>query len=165
MSDVVTGSLRHAGSVERYHTWPTLRKQTVADHCYHVLRIYYDMFGPPSPEITTYILFHDSPEVKFGDPPFPAKREHPELKEVYSGLEAEYYGEMFGFDHASLLTPDEKIKVKVCDLLEMWEFGTVELRMGNQYARPIIERTLDAAIKIGSAYPETIDNYITGATL
>lgn len=165
MSDSVTGSLRHAGGVERYHTWPTIRKQTVADHTYHVLRIFYQIFGPPSAEVTSYILFHDSPEVKYGDPPFPAKQNNPELKRVYTELEADYYGEMFGFDHVHLVTVDDKIKVKVCDLLEMWEFGVVELRMGNQYAVPIIERTLEAARKIGSAYPESIDAFVKGAKL
>lgn len=162
MSDAVTGSLRHAGGVERYHTWPTIRKQTVADHCYHVLRIYYEIFGPPSAEVTTYVLFHDSPEVKYGDPPFPAKREHPELKRVYSELEADYYGKMFGFDHADLVSADEKIKVKVCDLLEMWEFGKVELKMGNQYARLIVDRTLEAAKMVGVDHINKILNFVNG---
>lgn len=165
MRDAVTGSLRHAGGVERYHTWPTIRKQTVADHCYHVLRIYYEMFGPPSPEVTTYILFHDSPEVKYGDPPFPAKRDNPELKKVYTALEEDYYREMFGFDHSGLVDEEDARRVKICDLLEMWEFGCVELRMGNQYARPIIERTLEAAIKIGSRYIREIDTHINGVML
>jgi 5'-deoxynucleotidase YfbR-like HD superfamily hydrolase len=165
VSDSVTGSLRHAGGVERYHTWPTIRKQTVADHTYHVLRIYYEIFGPPSPEVTTYVLFHDSPEVKYGDPPFPAKRDNPELKRVYTALENQYYDEMFGFDHSALVDDEEIRRVKICDLLEMWEFGCVELRMGNQYARPIIERTLDAAMKIGARYTLEINKYVNGAIL
>jgi 5'-deoxynucleotidase YfbR-like HD superfamily hydrolase len=165
MSDAVTSSLRHAGGVERYHTWPTLRKQTVADHCYHVLRIYYMLFGGPSAEVTCYVLFHDSPEVKYGDPPFPAKRNNPELKRVYSELETDYYQDMFGFDHADIISDDEKIKVKVCDLLEMWEFGTVELNMGNQYARLIVERTLEAAMKVGRDYIDHIKQHVNGEIL
>lgn len=165
MSETVTSSLRHAGGVERYHTWPTIRKQTVADHCYHVLRIYYEIFGPPSPEVTTCVLFHDSAEVRFGDPPFPAKRDNPDLKAVYNRLESAYSAEMFGFDHSELLSPEQKIMIKVCDLLEMWEFGCVELRMGNQYARPIIERTLEAALFVGPMHSEKIANYTRSAVL
>jgi 5'-deoxynucleotidase YfbR-like HD superfamily hydrolase len=151
--------------VERYHTWPTIRKQTVADHSYHVLRIYYEIFGPPSPEITTYVLFHDSPEVKYGDPPLPAKRESLELKRVYAELEKDYYTRMFGFDHRGMVSDEDAIAVKVCDLLEMWEFGTVELQMGNQYARPIVERTLEAALQVGSRYETEIKLYVSGAKL
>lgn len=162
MSDVVTGSLRHAGGVERYHTWPTIRKQTVADHCYHVLRIYYTIFGPPSPEITTYILFHDSSEVRYGDPPFPSKKNNPDLKAAYDRLESDYNLEMFGFDHSELLTSEEKVKVKVCDLLEMWEFGTVEMRMGNRYANLIVTRTLEAAKDVGKDYLDRILNFVNG---
>ncbi len=162
MSNRVTGSLRHAGGVQRYHTWPTIRSQTVADHCYNVLRIYYEIFGPPTPEVTTYVLFHDSPEVRYGDPPFPAKRDHPDLKRVYSALEKEYYLDMFGFDHSDLLDESDRIKVKVCDLLEMWEFGTVELRMGNQYAHLIVERTLEAAKIVGKDHVESILKFVNG---
>lgn len=162
MSNHVTGSLRHAGGVERYHTWPTIRKQTVADHSYHVLRIYYELFGPPSPEVTIYVLFHDSPEVRFGDPPFPAKQEHPELKRIYTDLEKTYYLDMFGVDHSERLDRSEHVKVKVCDLLEMWEFGRVELKMGNQYARLIVERTLDAAKKVGAEHIDKILNFVNG---
>ena len=165
MSDAVTSSLRHAGGVERYHTWPTLRRQTVAEHSYHVIRIYFELFGPPSPNVTTYILFHDSPEVKYGDPPFPAKRESPELKSVYSHLEENYYRETLGYDPRSRLTEEEIVKVKVCDLLEMWEFGVVELQMGNGYAHPIIQRTLDAALNIGSDHGDEIIRYTRGAIL
>lgn len=164
MKDVVTGSLRHSGSVERYHTWPTIRKQTVADHCYHVMRIYYEIFGIPSPEVTTYILFHDSPEVKYGDPPFPSKKDHPELKQVYSKLEKNYYLDMLGFDPESLISDEEKRFVKVCDLLEMWEFGVVERNMGNSYAGAIVVRTLEAAKSIAASFDEKtqwrINNFI-----
>lgn len=132
----VLNNTRLAGSTKRYHAWPVLQTQTVADHSWNVLRIYISIWGPPSEAVLLYVLWHDCGEWKVGDPPFPIKQLNPDFKEVYDRLEAKALGEM-GVE-LPVLTPIEKIKVKISDLLDMWEFGQVDRLLGNQLAVPII---------------------------
>lgn len=144
----VTDFLRFSGGVKRYHTWPTIQTQTVAEHTWNVLRIYYELFGPPSPEVTVYTLFHDAPELYTGDPPFPIKRDNPDLKAGYDRLDAEF---MRNHRIPEIpVTDEDKIRIKVCDLLEMWEFGLVDMKMGNTLATLILTRCEDAAVEIAS---------------
>lgn len=153
----IKDSLRHAGGVKRYHTWPTTQTQTVADHTYHVIRIYSEIFGPPSWDVLHYLIYHDSPEVVSGDPPFPIKRDNPDLKAAYDKLDDKFYEEMFGGNPAEHLSHVERVRAKVADLLEMWEFGMVDLRMGNTYADLIVTRTLAGALSLAEQKLSTED--------
>jgi hypothetical protein len=141
----ITGSARFASAVKRYHTWPTIMGQTNGDHTYNVIRIYCEVFGPPSWEVLQYLLYHDSPEVASGDVPFPAKMENPDLKTAHDEADARWYMKLFGYDPADNIDRKDKMRCKVADLLEMWEFGMIEMGMGNTYAKPIVDRTLAAA--------------------
>lgn len=140
-SSEVRRDIRLAGQVKRYATWPVLHQQSTGEHSWQVLRIYIEIFGAPSPEVTTYIVHHDSAELKVGDPPFPLKANNPDLKAIYDRLEDEAMLEMRG-EALPGLPPEEKTRIKICDLLEMWEFGEQEQMMGNRYAEPIIDDTL-----------------------
>lgn len=140
-SDDIRTDIRLAGQVKRYATWPTITTQTTGEHSWQVLRIYIDIFGAPSPNVTVYITHHDSAELVVGDPPFPLKRNNPPLKEIYDRLEHEAMQKMRG-EVLPELTPYEMFLVKICDLLEMWEFGLQELQMGNKYAQPIVDDTI-----------------------
>lgn len=153
-ADVIT-SLRHAGSVKRYHTWPTIRHQTIADHTWHVLRILITLFPEEvTVDVLTYVIWHDVPEVGTGDSPFYAKRASPELKSALNELEGEVL-ESMGLVLPEL-TSRQRLLVKVCDLLEMHQWGTDELRMGNQYARPIIDDTRAALIDLTLSEPGSL---------
>lgn len=143
----VLATARLAGEVVRYHTWPTHRRQSVGEHTWQVLRIYWQIFGPPSPEVTTDILWHDAPELVTGDPPFPIKACNPALKAEYDRLEPRALADMGGRRGVEL-TAYERRRIKCCDLLEMHEFGVQELRMGNEYARPIVSDTAAALDKL-----------------
>lgn len=145
MSDGVTDSTRMAGQVKRYHTWPTIQTQTVAEHSYHVLRIFIEIFGPPSSKVTKFIIYHDSAEVVTGDSPFSAKRSNPALKKALDDAEGAWYDVTIGDNPGAVLTPMDRTRVKVCDLLEMAEFGYVETMMGNKYGEIIFLRTSEAA--------------------
>jgi hypothetical protein len=46
------------------------------------------------------------------------------------------------------LSTEQRRRIKVCDLLEMWEFGLIEMSMGNSYARPIVADTIRAAFEM-----------------
>jgi 5'-deoxynucleotidase YfbR-like HD superfamily hydrolase len=144
--DNVMTSRALAARVRRYHTWPVLHVQTVAEHSARVATLYVEIFGLPRAEVLYYILHHDSGEFTAGDPPFPVKKNFPDLKKGHDCAEA------WGLSRLGVLLPDlavwEKHRVKVADLLEMHEFGVVELTMGNQYADPIVRDTLFAALKV-----------------
>jgi hypothetical protein len=130
---------RFAGDVVRYHTWPTITQQTVADHSWNVLRIWWQLFGEPPIHIVQYIMFHDCGELVTGDLPFPFKARNPSIGEALAIAE-ELALEGMGL-YIPELTRVEKEQVKVCDLAEMHEFGIKERMMGNKYAEPIIEDT------------------------
>lgn len=137
----ITTSLRFAGQILRYHTWPTLHKQTIAEHTFHMLRLYHQIFGAPTSHTTIYILYHDCGEIKTGDLPFGAKASPDfafELKQM----------ENTALEAMGIFMPDlpdaEKRRVKVCDLLEMYEFGMQEVTMGNTYCEPVVVDTMEA---------------------
>jgi hypothetical protein len=148
-ADIVT-STRHAGNVKRYHTWPTLRGQTVAEHSWHVMRIFLELFPEEvTVEVLTYILYHDVAEVGTGDTPFPVKASRPDLKAIYDEMEADV------LDNMGVVMPDitsrQRTLIKICDLLEMWSWGLDEMMMGNLYAQPIVDDALVAAFTLATS--------------
>jgi len=142
----INSSARLAGQVERYHCWPVHRRQSVAEHTWHVMRIYWQIWGPLPEIISTHLLWHDAGELATGDLPFPVKARNPAVKVILDVLEADAVEAMGG--PAGLepnLSDQDRIRMKISDLLEMWEFGCCELAMGNQYAQPIVDDTYQAA--------------------
>jgi len=135
----VTQSPRQAGLVKRYHTWPTLRTQTVAEHCWQVMRIYCELFGSPIEPVWEYILHHDSGEVATGDVPFPVKRDNAVLAAEIHALEDAALAAM-GVDISAKLPSGVKARIKFCDLLEMLEYCSDEVLMGNRFAEPMLRR-------------------------
>lgn len=122
--------------VERYHTWPTHRTQTVAEHTWQVLRIWDRLFGPPDERDFRYIMYHDSGELWTGDLPFPVKRRYPALAGIVDDIEDQALQAM-RVDYREP-NPGWKTKMKLCDMIEMWETGRHEVALGNSYARPIV---------------------------
>lgn len=141
-------SSRLALLVKRYHTWPVLREQSVGEHTCQIFRIWWLTWGPPRPEVTTAILWHDAGEIGGGDVPFPAKRNDPLLKSAHDAVEDKAVLAMTGselvFDQCAELTDSERIRIKICDLLEMHEYGKQEMMMGNRMAEPIVLDTFEA---------------------
>lgn len=137
---------RHAGQVKRYHVWTTLQTQTVAEHSWQVYRIYQHLFGVPTSEVAAFIMWHDAGELVSGDLPFPIKSLHPELKKTIDDIEHAAVVAMGGA--VVNLSDDERLRVKLCDLLEMWEFGAQEVFLGNRFAEPIMENTRLAALRL-----------------
>jgi hypothetical protein len=147
-SDILTNP-RFAGEVERYHTWPTHRRQSVGEHTWQVFRIWFQIFGPLTPEESTYVLWHDAGELVLGDLPFPVKARNPGLKHVCDVIEAEALINMLGVDPLKgISTFQRKQKAKLCELIEMLEFGLSELAQGNRLAQPIIDDTREAITRL-----------------
>lgn len=134
-----------AGCVKRYHTWPMLKEQTVGHHCWRVATLFLEIFGVPRVEVLIYCLHHDSGELWAGDVPFRGKRTV-ELKRAMDWSEKQGR-DMLGINLPEL-TKEEKIQVKICDLLEMHETGKYELNLGNKYAEPIIKDTMITAMDL-----------------
>jgi 5'-deoxynucleotidase YfbR-like HD superfamily hydrolase len=132
-----------AGKVKRYHTWPMLNQQTVGEHSARVANIYVEIYGMPRAEILYYCLNHDAGELWAGDVPFGIKRSLPELHDQMEIAEAQ--GLKMLDITLPTLTDEEKARVKICDLLEMWETGMYEEMMGNKFASPIRQDTLSKA--------------------
>lgn len=146
--DVMTSQYM-AGRVRRYHTWPVLHQETVAEHSMGVLTIYREVFGLSTMSVVKYIMDHDLPELHVGDTPFPAKRLYPKLKEALDAAERPARSAL-GLPTEYSVTPLEKHQIKICDLLQMWQFGRAEMRMGNTFAMPIIADTAKAALDLAS---------------
>lgn len=127
-------SARHAGNIIRYHSWPTLQQQTNAHHTWNVMRIYSELFGWPIAEVAAYIHYHDVGELDTGDISFVVKRNHPGIKKITKPIEAAAMKRLSrGYATEDMISNQEKIKVKICDLLEMLEFSLDEIFLGNHY--------------------------------
>ena len=147
--DDILANPRFGGAVQRYHTWPTLNTQTNADHTWNTMIIWWQVFGSLSPEESTFLLWHDVGELQLGDLPFPVKSDHPALKEQCDVIEAGCLVGMLGHNPLKgLSTAEIKLKAKCCDLLEMYEFGVIEMAQGNRFAEPIVEGTARAIAKL-----------------
>lgn len=157
MRTLTTHATRHSrrlgGQVERYHTWPTIRRQSNGEHTWQVMRIYHELFGSrdmrSNPDAWLVMLYHDTPEAAFGDIPFSG--DHPgsnwaALKKAAHAVEAEAARAMglpdITLDHATTL------RVKLCDVLECYEFGAEEELMGNKYGALICENVVPLAMRI-----------------
>lgn len=152
MSDRVTDRSLLSGRVQRYNTWPTIGTQTVGDHTWGVYHVYWRIFGLPSAEVALYIHLHDAEELVGGDNPFPSKRRFPRLKEAMAEVEHAAREQLrLPQPEEHGVTEEERVRVKVCDLLEMMHFGMLEREMGNLLATPIVERTRNAAIELSKA--------------
>lgn len=152
----------------RYHTWPVIRQQSIGEHTWQCLRLYREVWGPLPTAVADYLLYHDAGELVVGDPPFPLKAQNPELKEIYDGLEKKALAGMGGA--LPPLYPEEKLRVKFVDLLEMFEFGLTEMEMGNRLAEPIVVGTKDALCHqlermplqdsaVGAAYVRKVEEF------
>lgn len=142
--DQIRRSGRHSGMVQRYHTWPTIQRQTIADHTWNMIRIYWEIFGPEiEPTTLSRMLWHDAGESVAGDPPFPVKRDNHDLKTAHDRVEQDAVMQIAGEDAVPVVADSEVWRMKVCDLLEMAEFGAVEASLGSQYGWPVVEDTLE----------------------
>lgn len=142
----ITKNMRFAGLVKRYHTWPVLREQTNAEHTWHVIRIYDKLFGLPSIDAIRFMMYHDVGEIGPGDAPFPSKRNNPDLKAAHDRVEHETRVALLGGYADIPVTEQELRRIKICDLVEMWEYGMEEYLKGNNLAVPIVDRTKQIAL-------------------
>jgi hypothetical protein len=126
---------RCAGDVQRWHTWPTRDKQSVAHHSWNVARILLAIWPSAPSEVIVEALFHDIGEVGSGDVPFPVKRDNPTLGKEMNRVETDARYAMcipWGVPAPQNLGDVSLKIIGLCDRLEMWEFALGELMAGNQ---------------------------------
>lgn len=139
---------RYAGQVTRFHNWPVHRQQSVGEHTWQMLRIYESIWGPIPPHTTSAILWHDAGELFVGDISHPAKAAHPDLKRAADTAEAVALRNMRRGPTFEL-TPSEKLRLRMVDMIDVYEFSLVEMEMGNAYAEPIVRTAGQAMDDIG----------------
>lgn len=106
----------------------------------------------PRAEVLYYISEHDTGEQLAGDVPFGGKSAVPGLGDCMN--KAEEMGHQKLGVVMPVLTPEEFALVKISDALEMWEFGCVEVELGNKYGEVIAVNAGAAALKRAAAVHE-----------
>jgi 5'-deoxynucleotidase YfbR-like HD superfamily hydrolase len=156
MSQLLRKDIMHswylASLVKRYHTWPTVRIETVAEHSHGVAMIYLRLFADEGESYredvmaVRWILENDLAELWTGDAPFPVKMRFPKMREAHKEVEREA-NMALGVRHPRFENHVVR-RIKACDLLQMYLFGLHERRLGNSYAIPIVRDALSEAIQV-----------------
>jgi 5'-deoxynucleotidase YfbR-like HD superfamily hydrolase len=143
--DPVRLDIRLSGQIQRYHTWPTIGKQTIAEHCWQILRIYCTVVDNIDPHMVMHAMFHDIGETFTGDLPYPVKSENHDLKKQLDYLEEKSRLSQLEYWNAfrqTFLSEQDKVLFKQIELVEMAEFGMDQMCLGNNHAFIIADRCL-----------------------
>lgn len=136
---LVVDDPRMGGNVKRWHTWPMIQQQSVAEHSWNVARILLAIWPDARGQVVVQAMFHDVEEVRTGDPPSRVKADDPELQLRYHEMEADTRNTMcnrFALprDMHDELSMVERWILKLADIAEMWEFCLQEMTLGNKFA-------------------------------
>lgn len=133
--------LRRGGRVLRYHTEPTLRKQTVAEHSWGVAMIARELY-PDDKMLMIASLLHDIAEHQTGDMPAPVKWKNEALRRELERVENDVNSEL-GLIELLQLNALQRQRLKYCDLLELLWFCVEEMQAGSRDAKDIYTRAMD----------------------
>lgn len=141
----------HAGVTRRFHTWPVIRQQSVADHSWHVAMLMAYIFGNTEPGVSYSMIMaaltHDMAECRVGDLPAPAKRTMDarleivergavtNFRDAWGRMEQEILKE-YDMDWEKFLSPEELAALKLCDSMEGAFYCVNERAMGNKLIEP-----------------------------
>src|SRR5262249_20467298 len=147
IDDPVRLDTRLAGQIKRYHTWPTIGQQTVAEHTWHLLRIYMSVVSEINPAVCFRIMFHDIGEHLTGDIPYPVKKENPSLRAEINALENRSYARQLDYWdalHHSItpITAEEETLMKQIEMMEMAEYGMEQVCLGCAHGWIVADRCL-----------------------
>lgn len=148
MIDNIETDPRVAGQVTRYHTWPRTRDQSVGEHSWQVMRILLTVWPTVPRKLLVHAVLHDVGEMA-GDIPYPGKRNDPLLKDRMDLAEQKIHAGMMDawrLPGITTLTEYEHRVFKVCENLEMWEWGLHEQNLGNRYGSVVTMRMMVAAL-------------------
>lgn len=147
-SDDLGDYIRAAGKVKRFHTDTLIRVPTVADHTWHVLTLF-DQLWPDdfSVAVARAIMYHDLAERSTGDLPAPVKWYAPRLKEALAAVESDI--EAVYCPKPVMHLPEElRLKIKYCDMLELVLTVKDEYMLGNRTLHHIHQNGHEAALAL-----------------
>lgn len=123
------------GRVKRYHAKTLVHEENVATHSYVVAWLVTLMSDyKPSTYLLLAVLQHDVPECVLGDMPAPAKIALG-LSDAFAREEANIYRAAGLPDFHEQLTADERVLLKMADLLSGWLTCHYEESLGNTTLR------------------------------
>lgn len=134
----------------RYHSWAVHRRQSVGEHSAQIARILATVWPDCPRKMLLYCVLHDIGEMT-GDVQYPYKKKVPGLKVNMDMAESMVRFDMeqiIGLPALPLLSNYEKDVFKLCEYLEMWEYGLREMNMGNQYGRIVAQRCVLEASRL-----------------
>ncbi len=148
---------RGAGCVERYHTWPKVRQQSVGEHTWQLIRILLAIYPAAPRKLLIEAMFHDVGERVSGDAPYPLKTNNTVIKREMDAVEdsARLSMTRWGVRARLRIGDRQRAAMKLAEFIEMAEWGWDELALGNQNARVVMERCLIAAQQYTSN-PDTL---------
>lgn len=147
MIDDIEADPRVAGQITRYHTWPKTREQSVGEHSWQIMRILLTLWPTAPRRLLVHAVLHDVGEMA-GDVPWPGKKNDPVLKERHDAAERVVHENMsreWCLPPAVVLGDYEHGVFKLCEYIEMWEWGLHEQNLGNRYGAVVALRMLMAA--------------------
>lgn len=133
------------GAVTRYHTRRMLVPQCNAAHQWGVAMVLWAA-GVANDRLLAAALTHDVHEYATGDSPANAKWANPALTQVLHDMAEQFNGE-YGLNSIKL-SGEEQLLLRWADLFELVHHAIVEVRMGNSYAREIINNGVSAMRKL-----------------
>jgi hypothetical protein len=141
---------RRSLQTTRFHTWARHRDQSTGEHSMQVMRILLAIWPSAPRSLLVHCLRHDAGESTSGDPPYPIKVLNPDMKQACDRIESETVKLMettwmFPSEEHQM-TPLEKLVFKLAEFIEMWEWGLLELEMGNRTAQAVINNCVNGMI-------------------
>lgn len=128
-------TLRASGRVDRWHTFPKLGSQSVADHVGQCLNLLFLLNEEPSMRLIKAMTWHDSAELRCGDVPAPVKRNNSDLRKALFVAEEGFYEEMRIDDTMNSLTQEDHAWLRSIDVLELIMWSRDQSLLGNQLGR------------------------------
>lgn len=171
----MTDDPRAALEIKRYHTWRTHHVQSVGEHSVQIMRILLTVWPACPRRLLIHAVTHDMGEMG-GDIAYPFKKKFPPLKiemdKVENFVKQSMSQSSVGSPEEVRLSPHEKKVFKLCEHIEMWEFGLCEMNMGNRYGELIADRMMKeiAATELEESnehpgIPAAVHRYIAGRLL
>jgi len=153
MTDIFNEMDARLSVIQRWVVVDTIKKQSVAEHCFNVeriaRRIAEDWFGDVDLDLVSQIaLHHDDDEAISGDIPGPAK----------NILSEKYLDSVAGMWYNSPCL--ERQIVKLADKMEAYWFLTMEAKLGNKYIADYRSEVEYKAMTFASEFSSKVEDHL-----
>lgn len=148
MNQQSLGIVLASGNVQRCHTIPTVKPQTVGAHTWRTLVILHWLYAPeyPPPHLTHGLLMHDVPELRTGDMPGDIKHADRVLAAAMDRQEDAFLSE-HGIEYEVTIA-DERRLVSLCDRADLAMYALDEVEMGNRNMLHVARKAFDMTVEI-----------------